>query len=191
MNGGGVMRRISGLVLVASIFLSVSPAHAAEVTQLYANNLFASATSNDPVTQVSTSVFVTREKAKGAFRDTIFVGISGPNGFSFIQGVLPKNALHISAQSASVDVDLSEITVIQSLDFPAEGVVSVDWQATDVTRTSGSTKFESGNMTFNIVGTSTFADAIISGEVAGTDLVDPFGSLSVAHASVIIHISNE
>ena len=166
-------------------------AHAAEVTQLYANNLFASATSNDPVTQVSTSVFVTREKAKGAFRDTIFVGISGPNGFSFIQGVLPKNALHISAQSASVDVDLSEITVIQSLDFPAEGVVSVDWQATDVTRTSGSTKFESGNMTFNIVGTSTFADAIISGEVAGTDLVDPFGSLSVAHASVIIHISNE
>jgi hypothetical protein len=181
------------LVLVASLVLSLSLplAHAAEVTQLYTNNLFASANSTDEATQVSTSVVVTREKGKGEFRDTIFVGISGPNGFSFIQGVLPKNALHISAQSASVDVDLSEITIIQSQDFPAEGVVSVDWQATDVTRTSGSTKFESGSMTANIVGTSTFADAIISASVAGTDLVDPFGFLSVAHASVIIHISNE
>jgi hypothetical protein len=41
---------------------------------------------------VTTSVFVTREKGKGAFRYTIFVAMSEPNGFSFIQGVLPRNA---------------------------------------------------------------------------------------------------
>ena len=186
-----VMRRISGFVLVACLFLPLSLARAAEVTQLYTNNLFAVANSNVEATQTSTQVVVTREKGKGSFRDTIFVGISGPGGFSFIQGTLPKNALQITAKKASVDIDLSEITVTASQDFPAEGIVSVEWQATDVTRTSGNVKFENGNQKVNIVGTSTFADAIISGTVVGTDLVDPFGFLNVAHTSVIIHISAE
>ena len=185
------MRRISGLILVASLCLPLSLAHAAEVTQLYTNNLFAIASSNDEATQTSTQVVVTREKGKGTFRDTIFVGISGPTGFSFIQGTLPKNALRISASKASLDVDLSQITVTLSQDFPAEGLVSVDWAATNVTRTSGNTKFDSGNQKVNIVGTSTFADAITSGSVVGTDLVAPFGFLNVAHTSVIIHISAE
>jgi hypothetical protein len=56
---------------------------------------------------------------------------------------------------------------------------------------AGNTKFESGNETVNIVGTSTFADATTSGTVLGTDLVAPFGFLSVAHTSVIIHISTK
>ena len=185
------MRKISGLALVASLFLPLSLAHAAEVTQLYTNNLFATAIGFDDATQTSTEVVVTRQKGKGAFVDTIFVGISSPAGFSFIQGTLPKNALQISATQASLDVDLSEIAVIQSLDFPAAGVVSVDWTSTGVTRTSGSTKFQSGNQTVNIVGTSTFADATTSGSVLGTDLVAPTGFLNVAHESVIIHISNE
>ena len=51
---------------------------------------------------------------------------------------------------------------------------SVDWTATDVTRTSASTKVESGNLKGNIVGTS-----------------NPMAFLNVAHESVIIHISVE
>jgi hypothetical protein len=183
------MRRISGLVLMVSLLLPLSFAHATEVTQLYTNNLFASANSTDDATGTSTSIFVTRMKGKGTFVDTIFVGISGPSGFSFITGTLPKNALQISANAASLDVDLSEIAVTDSLDFPAQGVVSVDWTATNVTRTSGSTKFQSGNQTAIIVGTSTFADAITSGSVLGTALVAPSGSLNVAHQSVVIRIS--
>jgi hypothetical protein len=67
----------------------------------------------------------------------------------------------------------------------------VDWTATGVSHTSGNFKFQSGNQTVNIVGTSTFSDANISGSVVGTDLVAPTGFLNVAHQSVIIHISNE
>ena len=183
------MKRISGLVLMVSLLLPLSLAHATEVTQLYTNNLFATANSTDDATQTSTSVFVTREKGKGAFVDTLSVMISGPSGFSFITGTLPKGALQITAKKASLDVDLSEIAVTDSLDFPAQGVVTVDWTATNVTRTSGSTKFQFDNVTANIVGTSTFADAITSGSVLGTPLVAPSGSLDVAHASVIIRIS--
>lgn len=185
------MRKISGVVLLVSLLLPLSLARAAEVTQLYTNNLFAIATSNDDATGTSTQVVVTRQKGKGAFVDTIFVGISTPTGFSFIQGTLPKNALQISATKASLDVDLSEVAVTGSLDFAAEGVVSVDWKSTGVTRTSGSTKFQSGNQTVNIVGTSTFADAEISGSVLGTDLVNPSGFLNVAHDSVIIRVSTQ
>jgi hypothetical protein len=186
------MKMISRVVLAASLFLlPLTVAHAAEVTQLYTNNLFAIASSTDDATQTSTEVVVTREKGKGAFVDTIFVQISGPTGFSFIQGTLPKNALQITAAKASVDVDLSEIAVTQSQNFPAAGIVSVDWAATDVTRTSGNTKFQFGNESVNIVGTSTFADAITSGSVLGTDLVNPSGFLNIAHASVIIHISTQ
>lgn len=185
------MGKISGLALVASLFLPLSLAHAAEVTQLYTNNLFAVATSNDDATQTTTQVFVARTKGKGTFVDTISVQISGPTGFSFIRGTLPKNALQITAAQASLEVDLSDLTNIDSQDFPAEGIVNVDWTATSVTRTSGSTKFESGNLKANIVGTSTFADAIASGSVLGTDLVNPLAFLNVAHDSVIIHISVE
>jgi len=186
------MKRIFGFGLLVSLFLPLSLAHAAEVTQLYTNNLFASVTSNADETQPSTQVFVTRQKGKGAFVDTIFVGISQPGGsFSFITGTLPKGALQITAKKASLDVDLSEIAVTGFQDFPAEGVVSVEWTATGVTRTSGSTRFQSGNLTANIVGTSTFSDAITSGSVLGTALVAPSGTLNVAHDSVIIRISNQ
>ena len=41
------MTRISGAALVASLFVPLSLAHAAEVTRLPSNNMFASAVSND------------------------------------------------------------------------------------------------------------------------------------------------
>jgi len=183
------MKRISGLVLMVSLLLPLSFAHATDVTQLYTNNLFAFATSTDPATMTETDVFLSREKGKGAYVDTIVVMTSGPSGSSFLQGTLPKGALQISATRASLDVDVSEIAVIQSVDFPSDGVISVDWKATKVSRTSGSTKFQFGNVTANIVGTSTFTDAVVSGSVAGTELVNASGDLNVAHESVIIRVS--
>ena len=73
------MRRISGLVLAVSLLLPVSLARAAEVTQLYTNNLFASAVTTDEAGN-SIGVFVTREKGKGAPRDSVFVIFSDTFG---------------------------------------------------------------------------------------------------------------
>ena len=185
------MRRISGLVLAASLLLPVSSASAAEVTHIYTNNQFANATSTDGAGN-TIGVFVTREKGKGAPRDSIAVIVSDAFGnTSIISGVLPKNAFKVSAKKASVDVDIDDIDVTFSMGTLPDGVISVDWAATDVTRTSGNTKFEFGNTKVNIVGTSTSSPANVTGSVLGTELVAPTGDLSLAHDSVIIHVSNE
>jgi hypothetical protein len=183
------MRRISGLVLAASLLLPVSLARAAEVTHLYTNNQFANATSFDPVTGASTGIFVTREKGKGAPRDSIFIIISGPDGFSLISGTLPKNALKMNAQSASLDVDVADIVPDSEFNFPDQGIVSVHWQATDITRESGNTKMVFGNTTVLFVGTSTSSPATISGSLFGDPLPAMTGDLSRAHTSVTIHVS--
>ena len=146
------MRRISGLVLAASLLLPVSFARAAEVTHLYTNNQFANAVSTDNAGN-SIGVFVTREKGKGAPRDSIFVIFSDTFGNSaFISGTLPKNAFKVSAKKASVDVDIDDIDVTSESGTLPDGVISVDWAATDVTRTSGNTKLQFGNTTVSFVG---------------------------------------
>jgi len=182
-------KKISGLVVaLGAVLLPLSLAHAAEVTQIYTNNLFANANFTDADGK-TTSVTVSREKGKGAPVDTINVSISGPDGFGSITGILPKNALRITASKASVDVDLADIQVTDSFGTPPEGVVSVGWTATDVSRTSGSVKFDAGSMSFAFVGTSTFSGATITGSVDGTDMSGGFGFVFLAHTSVIIHIS--
>ena len=186
------MRRISGLVLAASLLLPVSLARAAEVTQLYTNNQFASATSTDSAGN-TIGVFVTREKGKGAPRDSIAVIFSDAFvNTSIISGVLPKNAFKVNAKQGlgGRRHRRHRRDLLASGTLP-DGVISVDWAATDVTRTSGNTKFEFGNTKVNIVGTSTSSPANITGSVLGTELVAPTGDLSLAHDSVIIHVSNE
>src|SRR5262245_49584514 len=132
------MRKLSGLVLVGALLLSVSAVQAAEVTHLQANNLFANAVSNDLETGASTGIFVTRQK-RGGTVDSIFFIINDPVSGTFIlgSGVLPKGAFKASAKSASLDVDINDIT----LDFvvgeiPADGVISVDWAATGSVHTA-------------------------------------------------------
>jgi hypothetical protein len=179
---------ISGAALVASLFLPVSLAHAAEVTRLPSNNMFANAVSNDAATGTSTGVFVTRMKGSpGGPVDSIFVIISGPSGFSVLSGTLPKGAFHADAKSASLDVDISEITVTFEMgDLPATGLISVDWHATDVTRISGNTQIDIGNGHVNIVGTTSSSPATVAGSVFGTALVAPTGDLSTTKQAVII-----
>lgn len=182
------MRRISGLVLAASLLLPVSLARAAEVTDLYTNNLFASAVTTDEAGN-SIGVFVTREKGKGAPRDSVFVIFSDTIGnSSSIRGTLPTNALKITANKASLDVDIDDIAVIEESGTLPDGVITVAWVATDVTRTSGNTKLQLGNTTVSFVGTSTSSPANITGTVLGAPLVAPTGDISLAHTSVIIHI---
>ncbi len=183
------MRRISGLVLAAALLLSASFARAAEVIQIYTNNLFASAFTTDPVTGNSIGIFPSRVKGKGAPVDTLFVIVSGPSGFATIQGTLPKNALHITANAASLEIDVADLTDVVNNGFPAQGVISVDWHATGVERTSGSFKQEYGNVTATNVGTATFSAAAVEGSFFGADLIDPAGDLSLAHSSLHIHIS--
>lgn len=183
------MRRISGLVLAASLVLPVSLAHAADVAQIYSNNQFANANSTDPDTGATTGIFVTRVKGKGAPVDSIFMIMSGPDGFALISGTLPKNAFKVNAQSASLEVDVADIVPEVEFNFPTEGVVSVHWQATDITRVSGNSKMEFGNTTVNIVGTHTDSPADISASMFGADLPAPTGNLSRAHDSTIIRVS--
>src|SRR5512138_1826511 len=127
-------RRFSGLVLAAALIFSTSYARAADITTIYTNNLFASAFTTDPTTGVSIGIFPSRVKGKGAPIDTLFMIVSGPFGFASIQGTLPKNALHITANAASLEVDIADMTDVVNNGFPASGVVSVDWHATGVAR---------------------------------------------------------
>jgi hypothetical protein len=182
-----MMRRISGAALVASLFVPLSIAHATEVMRFPANNMFASAIST--VGDNTTGVFVTHAKgSRGGPVDSIFVIFSGLNGASFVGGTLPAGAFHIDAKSASLDVDISEIAVEQSSgDLPATGLISVDWNATGVTHTSGSAQFNFDNTHVIIAGTSTNAEAGVDGSVLGTAMVDDaFGFLSSSKQAVII-----
>ena len=184
-------KTIAGLILAVSLIAPLAVARAAEVTHISSNNLFAGANSTDEATQTTTSVFVTREKGKGQPRDSIAVIISGPSGFSFISGALPNGALKINKKKASVDVVIGNIAVIDQVGvFPANGVVSVEWDAGNVERTSGDTVIDGGpGVTIHIHGHRTFAAADIDGSVLGTALVAPTGDISTVHDTVMIHVS--
>ncbi len=186
-----MQKKITGLVLAVSLIAPLAVARAAEITHISANNLFAGANSTDEATQTTTSVFVTREKGTGQPRDSIAVIISGPSGFSLLSGTLPSGALKIDKKKASVDVVIGNIAVIDQVgDFPADGVVSVEWDAGNVERTSGDTVIDGGpGVTIHIHGHRTFAAADIDGSVLGTALVAPTGDISTVHDTVMIHVS--
>ena len=185
------MQKIAGLVLAVTLIAPLAVARAAEVTKIQSNNLFAGANSTDEASQTTTSVFVSREKGKGAPRDSIFVITSGPSGFSFISGALPNGALTINKMRASVDVVIGDIAVNGTTgDFPADGVVSVDWDAVGVERTSGNEVIDAGGgVRIHIHGHRTFAAADIDGSVVGTAMGNATGDISTVHDTVQIHVS--
>lgn len=188
-----MQKKIAGLVLAVSLMAPLAVARAAEVTNLLTNNLFAGANSTSADGLTTTSVFVTREKGKGAPRDSIFVGISGPSGFSFISGTLPKNALKINKKKASVDVVIGDIVPTgETGDLPDNGVVSVEWNANDVERTSGDVILDGGpGVTIHIHGHRTFAPADIDGSVLGTSMDNATGDISTVHDNVQIKVVTE
>ncbi|HXU06903.1 MAG TPA: hypothetical protein VN903_38385 [Polyangia bacterium] len=175
------------MVLAAVVLAPFSIARAAEIQHLYTNNMFASASSDDGA-GTFTSVLVTRSKGKGAGPDTISVFSFGPSGFASIMGTLPAGAFHNDAKSASLDIDIADIENATNSGFATAGVISIDWAATDISRTSGSTKFEMPPVTANIVGTTTFTVANVSGSILGADMMNQSGYLNRVHTSVIVHI---
>src|SRR5262249_54703335 len=168
-----MMRKVPGLVLVVvgAVIAPFSLARAAtEVTRLPAHNQSVSAFSADPDTGASLGVFVTREKVNkgGGPIDTIFFVLSSPSGeFILGQGTLPQGAFHIDAHAASLDVAIDDIAFTTELGTIPDGVISIDWKATDVTRDSGSTKLDFGNVHVHFVGTRTTAPAQVAGSFLG------------------------
>ena len=185
------MRKLSGVVaFVGAVIAPVCLAQAStEVARYPANNTFVTAVSNDDVTGISTGVFVSREIGQsGGPIDRIGVIISqGSNLIFFGGGTLPSGAFHVNAKSASVSVDLHNITLdFQSGDVPANGVVTANWAATDVQHDAGNSKYTFGNVQILFVGTGTDATAAITGSVFGTPLAAPFGSLRFVREAYIV-----
>ena len=185
------MRKITGLVaLVGGVITQLSMAQAAtEVVRLPANNQFVNAVSTDPVTGITTGVFVTRVIGQpGGPVDTVAVIVSSETEFNFASGVLPQGAFHVGAKSASLDVDINAITLDTVVgELPENGVISLDWQGTDVQRISGSTKFDLGNGQALIVGTRTDVVSDLTGTVFGAPAPDDaIASISAVRSAVII-----
>lgn len=183
------MRKIFGLVLVAAVVAPLSLARAAtEVQRFPANNTFANAISVEP-DGTTTGVFVSRNKgSKGPVVDQIFVIVSLPDGTStFFGGTLPIGAFHVSVHSASLNVDIHDITLTSSSgDLPANGVIGVNWTRTSQTRMSGSVQFNFGNIHAIISGTRLTVVSKVAGSVFGEPLVDPFGEVDTVTQSVIV-----
>jgi len=180
-------KMVSGIVLAVALLAPISIARAAEVQQLYTNNMFASASWSDGA-GTFTSVLVTRMKGKDAGPDTVSVFSFGPGGFNSLIGTLPKGAFHNSAKSASLEIEIGDIENASGGGFPADGVISVNWAATDIDRTSGNNRIVSPPVAVNIVGTTTFTIANVSGTAFGAEMQDTGGYLNRVHTSVIIHV---
>ena len=185
------MRKIIGLaVLVGGVIAQLSLAQAAtEVLRLPANNQFISAVSTDPVTGLTTGVFVTRVLGEpGGPVDTVTVIVSSETVFNLASGVLPQGAFQVSARSASLDVDINAITLDTVIgELPANGVISLDWQGDDIQRTAGNAKFDLGNGQAVIVGTRTEVAADLTGTIFGAPPADDaIGSISAVRMAVIV-----
>jgi hypothetical protein len=185
------MRKVTGLALVVgAVIAPLSLAHAAtEVMRFSANNTFVDAVDTDPTTGATAAVFVTRQKGeKGGPLDTIFIIISSASGEAvFVGGTLPQGAFHVDAKKASVDVAVADIQVTsQGGEIPPDAFVSIQWHATDVTRESGSTKFQFGTTTVLFVGTGANATANFSGSILGAPISGSDGSIMALHQGTII-----
>jgi len=182
-------KRLSGVVLVASLLAPLSLAHAAtEVTRFSANNTFANAISTDEATGTTTGVFVTRSKGgKGGTVDSIFFVISGPTETIYAQGILPRGAFRVDGTGASLNVDVADVTLVMDCGcVPAHGIISAEWDVTDRTRTSGNTHFDFGGVHVVSVATGTTAVSTVSGSVLGAEMVAPMGDMTALREATIM-----
>jgi hypothetical protein len=193
--------RIPGVLLLVSASV-VALSHSAAVdasTEVFrsgANNSFALAISNPP-SGPSQLVGVVRDNSTpgGPVTELGFY-YTDPSGCFFLgTGAIPNDTFHVSAHSASLNVNLSTLPPGTISFFatcpdvpPPNGVISVSWTGNGSTRTSGSNSVTQGNLTFRFVGTRVDEPSSISGTLFGTALVDPnlFSSINLLHNSVIV-----
>jgi hypothetical protein len=175
-----MLKMVSGVVALGVVVAQLSTTQAAtEVAHFPANNRFANAVSNAP-DGTSTGVFVTREiTGPGGPVDRIGFIISRPDGIIvFGTGVLPSGAFHFDAHSASLDVDINDITLDTLIgEIPENSVISVDWEGTDTQRTAGNNVADFGNLRVIFAGVRTAVVANVTGTVFGVPLVNVGGDL--------------
>ena len=185
-----IRKVLSGLVLVGAVLVSLSQAQAAtEVMRLPATNTFANAIATDPVTNITTGIFVSRHKTdRGGPVDTLFYATTLTDGTNCSGSVdLPQGAFHVDGHAASVDVDLNDVVITnQDGPIPGNGEIHVDWDKTGVTRDSGSTQFNAGVIHVLFVGTSNTAQCDVTASAFGADLAGAFGDIRSLTSAVIV-----
>jgi hypothetical protein len=185
-----IRKVLSGLVLVGAVLVSLSQAQAAtEVMRLPATNTFANAISIDPVTGITTGIFVSRHKTdRGGPVDTLFYSTTLPDGTAaFGGGDLPRGAFHVDGHGASVDINLNDMVLTtQEGPIPGNGEIHVTWVKTGVERTSGSTQFNAGTIHVIFEGTSNTAQTDIVASAFGADLNGVFGDIRTLNSAIII-----
>jgi hypothetical protein len=183
------MRKIlSGLLLVGAVVLPLSMARAAtEVMRLPATNTFANIISNDPVTGVTTGIFVSRHKTdRGGPVDTLFFNISRPDGsFVSVGGDLPRGAFHVDATGASLNVDLHDMD-LGGAEVPGNGIITAEWDVTGTAHDSGSTQFNSGNVHVLFVGTSKQSTTDMEANALGVELAGLTGDIRTLASAIIV-----
>ena len=189
------MRKIASFVVVfAAVLAQRSMAQAStEVLHFPANNrmVIATATLADGT---NLQIGVSRElTGPGGPVDQIGIIIISPDGnVTFARGTLPAGAFHYDATSASLDVDVADITFEDPVigDLPESGIISIDWEGTDVTRTAGSNVQDQGNLTIIFSGVRTEVVADITGTLFGAPLVAPTGFLQALSQQVTVIMKN-
>ena len=172
------MRTITGLMLVGAVMAQVSTANArTDVMRLPANNTFVTASSTDP-DGTSRQVGVTRVLTEpGGPQYQLFYRISNESTGLDMEGggLISAQEFHVAPNSASLDVDINEITLdFQIGELPEDGHISVQWAGTDdVQRTAGGGVNFSDNVQFLFTGMTVDTQADITGTMFGTPLFQP------------------
>jgi hypothetical protein len=180
---------VSLLVVLGAAIAPISMARAQTVVAHFpANNRFATVNSTAP-DGTSIQIGVTRELGgSGGPLDQIGIIIFPPDGnVTFARGTLPAGAFHFDAQGASVNVDVADIAFeIIIGDLPESGVIDIDWEATDTTRTAGNNVSDQGNLRIIFAGVRTEVVADVAGTLFGVPLADPNGSLQSLSQQVTV-----
>lgn len=187
------MRTIAGLILVGAVMAQVSTANAStEVMRLPANNTFVSATSNEP-DGTTRQVGVTRVLTEaGGPQYELFYGITNQNTGLDMEGMglISSQEFHVAPNSASLDVDIHDITLdFQRGELPEDGHISVEWVGTDdVQRTAGGQLNFFDNVQFLFTGMTVDTQADITGTMFGTPLFEPSGDIRILSSAIIVII---
>jgi len=186
-----IRKVLSGLVLVGAVLVSLSQAQAAtEVMRFPANNTFATAVANDPVTNITTGIFVSRHKTdKGGPVNTLFYSTTLTDGTNCSGSVdLDPNDFHVDGHAASVDINLNDYEITsQSGPIPGDGSIHVYWAKTGVTRTNGGgSAFNSGGFHVVFTGTNNTAECDVEVSAFGADLNGVTGDVRTLQSAVIV-----
>jgi hypothetical protein len=193
-----LMVKLTHVIVTAALWILLATSNARATEVLYSfptNTTFATAISNPP-DGPSQGVFVTRTVVPSEGLTTfVSVYYTSPSGCFFAAGgYVPNTAFHVDANGATLNVDTNTLGGTFETFFSTcgetvpGGVISVAWTVTGSQRTSGSSAFQFGNITYRFTGTRREEVANINGTLFGTTLIDPYqiSYISSLHNTVIV-----